>query len=574
LGLFGSFSFGFEKQMKSRGLHTTKPYLILVGGIFVLFLLGQFLRFRIDLTEEKRFSVHPATKDLLENLDRPLHVDILLNGENLPGGMRRLQKSIEETVRTFNAYSPENITFSYFDPLKVVDSLQEEFIYDLVDYGINPTNLTVSRNSGQQAQLIFPGILVADDEFETGALILKGERGMSEDQILNTSIENLEFELSNAIRKLVNPEKGAIALIIGHGELSEDDGYGIVEALDGQNEVFKVPMDQARSVQDLVSFGTIFIVGPKQTYTDRELFLLDQYVMQGGNLVVAAEGVEVDLAQAGGEGTFSFPLENELDRLLFRYGVRINKDLIQDLNLSYIPVLGGNFGNQEQLVPLPWPFYFNAGRLSAHPITKALDQINFRFASSLDTVKADGVVKTPLIFGSESAKIVPAPSRVAFSDMGQAQKVEEFSLRNLPLAYLLEGEFTSLFKNRFIPDGFSKEDFKESGSGKVLVFGDGSVFQSQKSLQGNQPLSLGEDPFAQTTYANKQLLQNLVQFLSDPEGIIASRTRTLQIRPLNKVKVSQQKTFWQVINLGLPVLILSILGTLILYLRKMKYSKT
>jgi gliding-associated putative ABC transporter substrate-binding component GldG len=574
LGLFGSFSFGFEKQMKSRGLHTAKPYLILVGGIFVLFLLGQFLRFRIDLTEEKRFSVHPATKDLLENLDRPLHVDILLNGENLPGGMRRLQKSIEETVRTFNAYSPENITFSYFDPLKVADSLQEEFIYDLVDYGINPTNLTVSRNSGQQAQLIFPGILVADDEFETGALILKGERGMSEDQILNTSIENLEFELSNAIRKLVNPEKGAIALIIGHGELSEDDGYGIVEALDGQNEVFKVPMDQARSVQDLVSFGTIFIVGPKQTYTDRELFLLDQYVMQGGNLVVAAEGVEVDLAQAGGEGTFSFPLENELDRLLFRYGVRINKDLIQDLNLSYIPVLGGNFGNQEQLVPLPWPFYFNAGRLTAHPITKALDQINFRFASSLDTVKADGVVKTPLIFGSESAKIVPAPSRVAFSDMGQAQKVEEFSLRNLPLAYLLEGEFTSLFKNRFIPDGFSKEDFKESGSGKVLVFGDGSVFQSQKSLQGNQPLSLGEDPFAQTTYANKQLLQNLVQFLSDPEGIIASRTRTLQIRPLNKVKVSQQKTFWQVINLGLPVLILSILGTLILYLRKMKYSKT
>lgn len=560
--------------MKSQGFHTAKPFLILIGGIILLFLLGQFLRFRIDLTEEKRFSVHPATKELLENLDRPLHVDILLTGENLPGGMRRLQKSIEETVRTFNAYSPENITFSYFNPLEVVDSLQEEFIYDLVDYGINPTNLTVARNSGQEAQLIFPGILVADDEFETGALILKGERGMSEDQILNTSIENLEFELSNAIRKLVNPEKGAIAMIIGHGELSEDDGYGIVEALDGQNEVFKVPLDQAKSVQDLANFGTIFIVGPKQTYTDRELYLLDQYVLQGGNLVVAAEGVDVDLAQAGGEGTFSFPLENDLDRLLFRYGVRINKDLIQDLNLSYIPVLGGNFGNQEQLVPLPWPFYFNAGRVTTHPITKALDQVNFRFASSLDTVKADGVIKTPLIFGSENAKILPAPARVAFSDMEQAPKVEEFSLRNLSLAYLLEGEFTSLFKNRFIPEGFSQADFKESGNGKVLVLGDGSVFQSQQSLEGNQPLGLGEDPFAQTTYANKQLLQNLVQFLSDPEGIIASRTRTLQIRPLNKVKVSQQKSFWQGVNVALPVLILSLLGGIILYLRKRKYART
>jgi gliding-associated putative ABC transporter substrate-binding component GldG len=560
--------------MKNKGLNTAKPYLILLGGIFILFLLGQFFRFRIDLTEEKRFSVHPATKELLQTLDRPLHVDILLTGENLPGGMRRLQKSIEETVRTFNAYSPENITSSYFDPLEVVDSLQEAFIYDLVDYGINPTNVFSNQNSGQQSQLIFPGILVADDEYETGALILKGEQGMSPDQILNTSIENLEYELSNAIRKLVNPENGAIAMIIGHGELSEDDGYGLVEALDGQNEVFKVPLEQAKSVKDLSSFGTIFIVGPKETYTDRELFLLDQYVMQGGNLVVATEGVAVDMGQAGDEGTFSFPLENELDRLLFRYGVRINKDLIQDLNFSYIPVMGGNFGNQEQLVPLPWPFYFNAGRVTSHPITKALDQVNFRFASSLDTVRADGVIKTPLIFGSEYAKILPAPARVAFSDMEQAPKGEEFTLRNLPLAFLLEGEFTSLFKNRFIPDGFSKADFKETGSGKVIVFGDGSVFQSQMSLQGNQPLTLGEDPFAQTTYANKHLLQNLVQFLNDPEGIIASRTRTLQIRPLDKVKVSQQKTFWQGINVGFPVLILSVLGSLILYFRKMRYSKT
>lgn len=559
--------------MRKSGLHSAKPFLILLAGIIILFLLGQFLRFRIDLTEEKRFSLHPATKELLENLDRPLHVDILLTGENLPGGMRRLQKSIEETVRNFNAYSSENITVSYFDPLTVTDSLQEDFIYTLAEYGINPTNVFFNQNAGQQTQLIFPGILVADDEYETGALILKGERGMSPDQILNTSIENLEFELSNAIRKLVDPDKGAIAMIIGHGELSEDDGFGMVEALDGQYEVFKVPLDQAKSVKDLTSFGTIFILGPKQTYTERELYLLDQYVLQGGNLVVAAEGVDVNIAEAGGEGTFSFPLENELDRLLFRYGVRINKDLIQDLNFSYIPVMGGNFGNQEQLVPLPWPFYFNAGRVQTHPITKALDQVNFRFASSLDTVKADGVTKTPLIFGSDNEKIIPAPSRVAFSDIEQEPNVAEFSLKNLPLAYLLEGEFTSLFKNRFIPEGFEKSEFKESGKGKMVVFGDGSVFQSQISLQGNQPLALGEDPFAQTTYANKQLLQNLVQYLSDPEGIIAARNRTFQIRPLNKVKISHQKAFWQGVNVVLPVVILGILGGIILFLRKLRYSK-
>ncbi|WP_035455813.1 gliding motility-associated ABC transporter substrate-binding protein GldG [Algoriphagus terrigena] len=559
--------------MTKSAIHTAKPFLILFGGILLLLLSGLFLRFRIDLTEEKRFSLHPATEELLEGLDRPIHVDILLQSENLPGGMRRLQRSIEETVRTFNAYSSETITYSYFDPLAVVDSLQEDFIYTLADYGINPTNVYTSQNAGQQAQLIFPGILVSDEEYETGALVLKGEQGMSPDQILNTSIENLEFELSNAIRKLLNPEKTAVAMIIGHGELSEDDGFGMVEALDGQYEVFKVPLDQAKVPGDLSSFGIVFILGPKQTYTERELYLLDQYVMQGGNLVVAAEGVDVDLAKAGGEGTFSFPLENELDRLLFRYGIRINKDLIQDLNLSYIPVLGGNFGDQEQLVPLPWPFYFNAGRVQSHPITKTLDQVNFRFASSLDTVKADGVTKTPLIFGSENERILPAPSRVAFSDMELEPNVAEFSVKNLPLGYLLEGEFTSLFKNRFVPDGFDKTTFFESGKGKVVVFGDGSLFQSQMSLQGNQPLTLGEDPFAQATYANKQLLQNLVQYLSDPEGIIAARSRSLQIRPLDKTKVSQQKSFWQGLNVILPVVILGLIGGVILYLRKLRYAK-
>jgi gliding-associated putative ABC transporter substrate-binding component GldG len=559
--------------MRKSGSHSAKAFLILLGGVLLVALLAQFLRFRVDLTEESRFSLSPATKALLEELDRPIHVDILLTGGDLPGGMRRLQKSIEETVRTFNAHSSYTISVAYFDPLTVVDSLQEDFIYTLADYGINPTNVFVSQNSGQQSQLIFPGILVSDEEYETGALLLKGERGMSSEQILNASIENLEYELANAIRKLTRPEKSAVAMIIGHGELSEDDGFGMVEALDGNYEVFKVPLDQAKSPKDLSSFAAIFILGPKQSYTERELYLLDQYVLGGGNLVVAADGVDVDLREAAGEGTFSFPLENELDRLLFRFGVRINKDLIQDLNFSYIPVMGGNFGNQQQLVPMPWPFYFNAGRVQAHPITKGLDQVNFRFVSSLDTVKADGVSKIPLIFGSENERVLPAPTRVAFADMEQEPDVVAFSSKNLPLAYLLEGEFTSLYKNRFVPEGFSKSDFLESGRGKVVVFGDGSVFQSQMSLQGGQPLPLGEDPFAQTTYANRQLLQNLVQYLADPEGIIAARTRSLQIRPLDRVKVAQQKAFWQGVNVVLPVVVLALLGGLILYFRKARYGK-
>ncbi len=558
--------------MKSSASHIAKPWVVLFGGLVLFVLLGQFLRFRVDLTEEKRFSLHPATEEVLSKVSEPLHVDILL-GENLPGGMRRLQKSIEETVRTFNAYSSEKITFSYFDPMSIESGEREEFILSLAQYGINPTNLSFNQNTGLQTQLIFPGILVSNEEFETGALILKGERGMSPDQILNQSIENLEFELSNAIRKLISPESSAIAMVIGHGEMGSDEGFGMVEALDGEFELFKVPLEQAKKPEDLEHFAIVFVQGPKESYTEREIYLLDQYVMNGGNLVVLLDGVAVEIENAGGEGALAMPFNSGLDNLLFRYGIRVNKDLIQDLNFGYIPVMAGNFGNQEQMVPLPWPFYINAGRMQSHAVTKGLDVVNFRFASSLDTVMADGVVKTPLIFTSDFSRILPAPVRVAFSDMDQEPDVKLYGMKNLPLAYLLEGEFTSLYKNRFLPDGFAKADFKESGKGKVVVIGDGEVFQSQTNLENGAPLSLGEDPFSQTTFANRLFLQNLTQYLAEPEGIIASRTRTFQIRPLNKVKVAQQKTYWQAVNVLAPVVILLVFGGIVGGIRKNSYSK-
>ncbi|MBN3583916.1 gliding motility-associated ABC transporter substrate-binding protein GldG [Algoriphagus aestuarii] len=559
--------------MKKPITNTIKQWTILLGGVVVFVILAQFLRFRIDLTEEKRYSLHPATEEVLSQLTEPIHVDILLVADNLPGGMRRLQKSIEETVRTFNSYSPEKISYSYFDPLSVEGSEQEAFIGTLTQYGINPTNVYVSQNSGQQATLIFPGILVSDSEFETGALVLKGERGMGADEILNQSIENLEFELSNAIKKLVSPEESAIAMIMGHGEMAEDDGYGLVEALDGEFELFKVPLEQAKKPSDLANFKIIFIEGPREIYTEREIYLLDQYVMNGGNLVVMIDGVAVDIAQAGGEGTFAMPVDSGLENLLFKYGIRVNKDLIQDLNFGYFPVMAGNFGNQDQMVPLPWPFYIQAGIMQDHPITKGLDVVYFRFASSLDTVMAEGVRKTPLIFSSNHSGILKAPVRVAFNDMQKEPQEENFSLKNLPMGYLLEGNFTSLFKNRFLPEGFSKEEFKDSGSGKVVVFGDGDVFQSQRNLQDGSPLALGEDPFSQVTYANKLLLRNMVKYLSEPEGIIASRTRTFKIRPLNKVKVAQEKTFWQLINVVAPVMILLLIGAFVWWIRNQKFSK-
>jgi gliding-associated putative ABC transporter substrate-binding component GldG len=235
--------------------------------------------------------------------------------------------------------------------------------------------------------------------------------------------------------------------------------------------------------------------------------------------------------------------------------------------------MGGNFGNQEQLVQMPWPFHFQAGRMQAHPITKGLDQVGFRFASSLDTVKADGIKKTPLLFSSDRSRILALPYLVSLASMQVAPKEEEFALKNLPLAYLLEGQFTSLFKNRFVPEEFAGTAVKSEGEGKVLVFGDASLFQSQLGLEEKEPLPLGQDPFEKGTFANRQLAQNVVQYLTDPEGIIATRTKVLQIRPLDKVKVAEEKGWWQLINVGTPVLFLCLMGVGILVLRSKRFSR-
>lgn len=548
------------------------PLLIACCAIAGLYGLERVFPFRIDLTEEKRYSLHPATARLLSELEEPIEVEILLTG-NLPGGMRRLQKSIEETLRTFDAYSPVRIDYYYFDPLSLEGEERDEYILALADLGVNPTNLFASQGGGQTSRMIFPGVVVRNEEYEVGALLLKGERGMSPDEILNLSIENLEFELSQTIKRLVLQQKQAVGMIINHGEMEEDDGFGLVEALVDDYEVYKVPMDQAKTVDDLLTFDALIIAGPKEPYSEREKYLLDQYLMNGGNLLFFIDQMAVDLKDAGGEGTIAMPFETGLNELLFRYGIRINRDLIQDLNFGYHPVVGGEFGNQSQIVPLPWPFYVRAGRMADHPITKGLDLIEFRFVSTLDTIKADGVKKTPLVFSSNYTRKADAPVRVAFQDMSQQPDIEQFQLMNLPLVYLLEGTFTSYYKNRFLPEGFDQASFLDSGDqGKILVAGDGNVVKSSSDASGN-PLPLGQDSFSPDLLANRMFIQNAINYLLEPEGIIASRTKQYKIRPLDEVKIRDNKSYWYLLNIAAPIGLILIVGSVKVFWRKRRFGR-
>ncbi|SHN01109.1 gliding-associated putative ABC transporter substrate-binding component GldG [Cyclobacterium lianum] len=535
--------------------------------------MSQWWEFRVDLTEEGRYSIGEATQEVLAGMDGPLEVEILLNGA-LPPGMMRFQKGIVETIKTFRAYSNEDIHIVYKDPLQMEGGAREEYILDLAAYGINPTNLYSTQDGAQTSKMIFPGIVLRSANYELGVLLLKGEAGMGPDEILNLSIENLEFEISQAIKRLYMRDKRAVGIIMGQGEMDPDDGFGMVEALNEDYEVYKVPFEQAKSVEDLLTFEALLVGGPREAYGEREKYLLDQYLMYGGNLLFFVDKLAVDLEKAGGDGTVAMPFDTGLDDMLFRYGIRINNDLIQDLNFGYHPVVAGEFGDQSQIVPLPWPFYIQAGKMADHPVTKGLDQVQFRFASTLDTVKADGVRKTPLIFSSVYSKRLSAPVRVAFEDMSAEPDVTSFTSGSLPLVYLLEGNFTSFFKNRFVPDEFDEDLFlPEGSSGRILVSGDAGVIKSWIDPGEEQPLPLGMNPFSENITANREFLQHAVNYLVDPDGIMAAKRKDYQIRPLNKVKIRQQKTLWQFINVVFPVVTILLLGYLQYLFRKRKYEK-
>jgi ABC-2 type transport system permease protein len=559
--------------MKAMNPNRWLPIFSLLGVVLVLLTLSQVFPFRVDLTEEKRYSLHPATIEVLSQIEEPIEVEILLYGD-LPSGMKRLQKGIEETLKTFNAYSKFNIDYYYQDPLILPEDEQKEYIFQLAEYGINPTNLFVKEDGIQKSQMIFPGLVVRNAQFESGALILKGERGMSPDEILNQSLENLEFEIIQLVKKINTLNKNSIGVIIGHGEEEKEDAFGIVEALIEDYEVYKIPMEQAKKVEDFDPFAAIIVSGPKSAYSEKEVYFLDQYLMRGGNLVFLLDGVEVNLEAAGGEGTIALPNETGLDKLLFRYGIRVNGDLIQDLSLGYHAVIAGEFGNQEQMIRLPWPYYVVAGRMAKHPITKGLDQVIFKFVSTLDTVKAEGIQKTPLIFSSDYSKVQQAPILVSLQELSNGPDMESFTAKNLPLVYLLEGNFTSMFKNRFLPTDSNQNTFEEAGNqGKVIVSGSGDLFKSSFGISKNDPLPLGGDPFFQMNYANRQLLQNIIAYLVDADGIISARSKQLQIRPLDKVKVQNEKLKWQIINVAVPVVLIFILGLMWSIFRRKRFKR-
>ncbi len=558
-------------NLESKKLESIVQFLL---GIMVIILINQIVArfvYRLDLTEEKRFTISDATKNMLRNLEDVVYVEVYLEG-HLPAGVKRLQKSVRETLDEFKVYAGPNLQFRFIDPATAKSQkARNEYYENLIKKGIQATNLYDNVDGKQTQVLIFPGALLSYGDKEAGITFLKGNKASSPQEQLNQSVEGVEFEFATAIKSLTEQKTQRIAMLQGHGELDTLSNAGLTATLMAKYKVFHVDLRQR---QNLLGFDAIIIAQPREAFSEADKYKIDQFVMQGGKAVFLIDALYADMDSAGSENNLALPYETNLDDLFFKYGFRVNRDLVLDMNAGPYPVVVGNVGENTQVRLLPWPFFPLVNDFSKHPTVRNLDAVITHFVSTIDTVKADGIVKTPLIRTSQYSRVMSSPVRVSINELKKEMKPELFNAGPQTIAWLYEGKFTSLYKNRFLPEGTDAATFKADGvSAKMLIVSDGDIARNEGNPKTGQPLELGFDKYTEKKYANADFLLNALTYLLDDDGIIQTRAKEIKIRPLDAVKVKNERLTWQVINLVLPILAIILFGIVKYFLRKRRYTR-
>ena len=558
-------------------------FVIFAGIVFLLNFIGSLKFFRIDLTSEGRYSLSEATINLLESFDDVLLVKVYLDGE-FPAGFQRLQLETQQMLDEFRAYNP-NLQYTFIDPTANETEEETNNLFQQLQFqGLKPYQLSMNQDGGSAVKTIFPGAILSYGDTEVPALLLKDQLGSAPEQQINSSIENLEFSLANSIRGLVKSRKPLVGFLQGHDELGPRQVADFAKELsanyqvnlfnirefksDSTNEELSVAQQQTR----LNRFDAMIIAKPRRAFTDLDKYLLDQYIMNGGKTIWLLDGADASMDSLSAKSKFmSLPLFDrlQLNDLLFNYGVRVNTDLVGDMVAA---------GVNDQRKVRPWIYFPMVMSQSKHPIVKDLNAVWLRFASSLDTVMAEGVKKTILLRSSPYSARRATPHIISLADLYEPPPRERFREQGLPLGILLEGKFKSLFTNRIKPreGGEPLKMRDQSLENQILVIGDGDIIQNQMNVVNpnipkGAPLPLGYDQYTGTQYGNKDLLVNTIDYMLDDSGLIEIRSRELKIRLLDLNKVKKQRTNWQLVNTLVPTLSILLLAIVNYYWRRKKY---
>ncbi|WP_162426557.1 gliding motility-associated ABC transporter substrate-binding protein GldG [Pontibacter pudoricolor] len=558
-------------KLTSNRRRDLTSYLIAIVVLVVLNMLVYNYFFRVDLTEDKRYSIAPVTEQMLGNLPEEVFVEVYLEGD-FPAGFKRLQQSIRENLEEFRIYSDGKVRFVFFDPNSITDEQKRnEFMQQLARKGIQPTNLKATEEGKQVERLVFPGAIVRYKGKETAVNFLKGNLAATPDERLNQSVEGVEYELATAVRKVAFQGNKVIGYITGQGELPQQQATDLLGSL---QEYYRVALGDLDQIPTLKGLDLIIVAKPTTAFSEADKFKIDQFIMNGGKAVFFVDALNADLDSLGRGGTFALPYNLNLEDMFFKYGVRFNPTLIMDLNSGFIPLVTGFTGGKPQTEMINWRFYPLLNTFSKHPVTRNLDAVYSKFIGTIDTVKAAGIRKTPLIYTSQYSRIMQAPVPLTLEEARMEVNPEQYQAGEQPVGYLLEGAFTSLFRNRRAPEGITNTTIKEQGvPTKIAVFSDGDLIRNDVNPRTGQAYELGFDRFNNIKFANKELAMNTIHYLLDADGLINVRSKEIKLRPLDRVRVQEEKTYWQALNLVAPIALLALFGVARYYMRKRRYEK-
>jgi len=554
--------------------------LLLFGGILLFVnILGSYLYTSFDLTEDKRFTLTKATSNLLATIDEPVTVRVLLTGK-FSKGFKRLQRATEEMLGDFNAQNGY-IEYIFEDPFagttEEVKARQQEMAKD----GIIPTRLSDKEIDESSEQYIYPWVIIYyKGRFRNVNLLENQTPGANPEVVINNSISLLEYKFADAIQKIKAETPPVIAFTAGHGELVPEQTASLEKELRRYAATGRIVLDSTIEISQKV--GVLVIAKPTTAFSEKDKFKIDQYVMNGGKVLWLIDRMDITLDSLRGK-PFYIPMDYplNLEDILFRYGVKIEPNLVLDMESSRIPLVVGETGGKAQTELFPWYYHAIVASRSDHPVVKSLDRVQMYFPSGLDTTVTTPtpVKKTVLLQSSPYTRTQFNPVRVNTQIARYKPDETKFNKPSKPLAVLVEGSFTSLYRNR---PPFSEEEQKQIGitfkeqsvPTQMIVVSDGDVARNNIIPTNGEIEPLGYNRFERYTFANTLFLTNAIDYLLDNEGVIEARGREVKLRLLDKVRAKKEKTSWQLFNLGIPLVFLVIFGLLFRFVRKRRFANS
>ncbi len=553
--------------MQKSFLSIGKAILVLV----VINVIGHYMYTRFDLTEDKRYTLSQPAISSVQDFENPVIIDVLLDG-NLPPEFIKLKGETQQLLEEF-ASENKNIKFNFVNPLEEAEA-SENIIAELSKLGLTPANVTIEENGKVSQEIVFPWAMVNYNNTTIKVPLLKNKLGASTEERVNNSVQHLEYAFADAFVKLNIKEKKRVAIIKGNGELEDIYIADYLTTIRDYYNIGAITLDSVASnpqkvLDQLKGFDLAIIAKPTQAFTDAEKYVLDQYIVNGGKSIWLIDEVAIELDSLFNENGSAFALERNLNLndFFFKYGVRINPVLINDLYFTQI-VLASGEGNQSEYNPVPW--YYNPMVFSRnnHPINNNLEAVRFQFANSMDTLP-NPYKKTILYYSSPLSKTEGTPREINLNTINTPPKKESYTNGNQPLAVLIEGEFKSAFLNRVKPIAL-KGTMEKGEANKMLVIADGDLIKNQ--VKNGRPLELGYDKWTNNYFGNKEFLVNSINYLLDDNGLINIRNKKVTIPFLDEKKIVEEKSKWQYINIGLPVALILLFGWLFNAYRRKKYG--